>query len=491
MASTEANALTAPTITSNNLAFVNVDASTNITLTASAASNLQSVTFLINGVLQSTNATYSGGAWNWTWNVSAWSFGDYQISVRATNTYGSTDSSAVAMTLAGQPTNQIGYATGANQTATFMVASPINTPPSGVTYEWQRWNGTQWADASGTYNTAYYTTPASPGLASSDDGAQYHVIMQKTGGTAVTSPTATLSVNYQTAWWKLDETSGTTVTDSSGSSHGATASTAAWASGRLNNGYTATGNQISAGSLTSGTNPLSTAVQAKTTVSFWLYWNGASLNCIPFTFGTTSPYYLRIYGTSGANCQLGFGTTQPTPSDLYGAAFPSTTYASKWTHITAVFYNYDATHPMSGGVQLYINGVLQTLSQTGTPATSRSVNAQAYVSGWNVNSSYRLSGMIDNVQIFNHQVSGDTIADMQRVPVTYLKLDESSGSGQDATRYNYVATLPSSPYTPTWSTSGGMFNGALSFDGTNDYASVPYICTSTPTRPSNMAATTG
>jgi|GEM_PF-1148713 len=117
-----------------------------------------------------------------------------QFSVVVSNSAGSVTSSAATLTvntalvppsITAQPTSQI---VTAGQTATFNVAA-TGTAPLG--YQWQE-NGTVISGA----NSASYTTPATT---SSDNGAQFNVVVSNTAG-SVTSNAATLTVTSSAAF---------------------------------------------------------------------------------------------------------------------------------------------------------------------------------------------------------------------------------------------------------------------------------------------------
>lgn len=136
--------------------------------------------------------------------------------------------------------------------------------------------------------------------------------------------------------------------------------------------------------------PLNTAIGAQTSVAFWMYWDGQE-GTMPFGFPN---YDLFLYAG-----RIGFNTGN---SDVFGAS--NTGLANGWHHIAAVFNNGDITQN-----QLYIDGVLQSLSSTvyGTTTThlNRNVGAPARIGGWPWQSGYRFSGKIDEVKIFNGPVS--------------------------------------------------------------------------------------
>src|SRR5204862_3142652 len=90
------------------------------------------------------------------------------------------NAAAVAPTITTQPANQT---VTAGQTATFAVAATDTAP---LSYQWKK-NGTAISGAT----SSSYTTPATT---SSDNGAQFTVVVSNTVG-SVTSSTATLTVN--------------------------------------------------------------------------------------------------------------------------------------------------------------------------------------------------------------------------------------------------------------------------------------------------------
>lgn len=83
------------------------------------------------------------------------------------------------------------------QPATLTITA--SAPLGGVNYQWQRWNGTTYANVAGGSGatTASYTTPA---LALSDNGARYHcVVTSMMDGTSATSGDGVVTVQIVTA----------------------------------------------------------------------------------------------------------------------------------------------------------------------------------------------------------------------------------------------------------------------------------------------------
>ena len=131
-----------------------------------------------------------------------------------------------------------------------------------------------------------------------------------------------------------------------------------------------------------------TAAGAKTTVSFWMYWDGAN-SVMPIGW-----FRYDLWLTGG---HFGFNTAN---SDVYGIG--SAGLANRWTHVSAVFTNGSVT-----ANKLYIDGVPQTLTQrqsTPNPAAAV-VNANLRVAGWQSDNGYRFRSRIDEVNVFDGEMT--------------------------------------------------------------------------------------
>lgn len=135
--------------------------------------------------------------------------------------------------------------------------------------------------------------------------------------------------------------------------------------------------------------PVSTTTGSKTSVSFWMYWNGTNY---------IMPIGWQHYDIYIAGGYIGFNTSN---SDIYGTS--SSGLANGWHHIVAVFTNGDATSN-----KLYIDGTNMPLSQVmGSPISSTAVvQSTLQISGWTGNSNYRFSGgHIDEVKVYKGEVN--------------------------------------------------------------------------------------
>ncbi|MBW8370547.1 MAG: LamG domain-containing protein [Thiobacillus sp.] len=127
-----------------------------------------------------------------------------------------------------------------------------------------------------------------------------------------------------------------------------------------------------------------TTAGAKTTVSFWMYWDGSN-SVMPIGWARHD-----LWLTSGS---FGFNTSN---SDVFGIS--SAGLANRWVHVVAVFTNGSVTTN-----KLYIDGIAQTLTQRhGTPNLANAVvNANLRVSGWQADGNYRFRTRIDEVEVFD------------------------------------------------------------------------------------------
>lgn len=141
-----------------------------------------------------------------------------------------------------------------------------------------------------------------------------------------------------------------------------------------------------------------TAAGAKTTVSFWMYWNGAN-SVMPIGW-----FRHDLWLTGG---HFGFNTAN---SDVFGIS--SAGLANRWTHVSAVFTNGSLSTN-----KLYIDGVPQALTQRqNTPALANAVvNANLRVSGWQSDAGYRFRTRIDEVNVFDGEMTQSQVTALYNV----------------------------------------------------------------------------
>lgn len=139
---------------------------------------------------------------------------------------------------------------------------------------------------------------------------------------------------------------------------------------------------------------------AKTTVEFWMYWDGTYGASGRMPFGWSS---YNLYMVSAG--YFGYNTAN---SDIYG--INTTGLANRWVHVVAIFNNGVVTSN-----SLYIDGVAQTLTQKQGAPLSRNVSATAKISGWNNDANYKFGGRMDEFRIYNRALlAGEITAHFNR-----------------------------------------------------------------------------
>lgn len=134
--------------------------------------------------------------------------------------------------------------------------------------------------------------------------------------------------------------------------------------------------------------PVSSTPGDKTSVSFWMYWDGTN-GVMPIGWN-----YYDLWFNDG---EFGFNSAS---GDLYGMS--SSGLANGWHHVVAVFTNGDVQ-----ANKLYIDSVSQVLTQRiNSPNNSRAVVASSLrISGWLASNSYRFLGHLDEVKIYNDEMT--------------------------------------------------------------------------------------
>jgi MSHA biogenesis protein MshQ len=143
---------------------------------------------------------------------------------------------------------------------------------------------------------------------------------------------------------------------------------------------------FSAGSIAVDGLPVSTSDGSKTTVAFWMNWDGTS-SAMPIGWS-----YYDLWFSSGS---FGFNTWN---IDIYGMS--SSSLSGAWHHITAEFTN--GSNAVSSN-RLWVDGIEQTLTQRkGSPSSAyRSVGSDLRIGGASNSSYYHFSGSLDEVKIYN------------------------------------------------------------------------------------------
>ncbi|HEX7935962.1 MAG TPA: LamG-like jellyroll fold domain-containing protein [Paraburkholderia sp.] len=186
-------------------------------------------------------------------------------------------------------------------------------------------------------------------------------------------------------YWKLDETSGTIASDSSGFNNTGTVSgTPAWTPGRIQNGLALNGTDT----YVTASNLVSTQTD-NITMSAWVKWNGASSNHQVIFYNGNS-------ATSGYGIYLDYANGNKLGLLAGGAGLllsQTTLPIGQWTQVTGI--------RRSGIWGLYVNGSnVPIANNTVTPRTPAGSTVLGAAQGVQV-----FNGVIDEVKFFNVPLS--------------------------------------------------------------------------------------
>ncbi|MGW5196736.1 LamG-like jellyroll fold domain-containing protein [Streptomyces spiralis] len=207
---------------------------------------------------------------------------------------------------------------------------------------------------------------------------------------------------HPAAWWKLDQTSGTHVTDASGTGNTATASGVTWSDGAANFAGTS-GQQIATDGPVLDTS-------ASYTVSAWVKMSSLPTHneTIVAQNGSTNSAFMLQYNYAHTSAPL--WSMEQTSSDASGTSFPAAystavPTAGDWTQLVGVF---DAS---TGAVKIYVNGTLSGSGTNSTPwnATGPLTIGQAKYAG---SSTDFLPGAVSNVQVYQRALSSTEVSSL-------------------------------------------------------------------------------
>jgi hypothetical protein len=262
-----------------------------------------------------------------------------------------------------------------------------------------------------------------------------------------------------TAWYKLDETSGTAAADSSGTANNATyagAPTLGATGQHRYCTYFAGDGQYVVAPASASLNALGVS-NADFSVAFWVMPNGQTGGWRPLLHkgSTDNERGPGIWLNPGSNrIHFHVGTTANWNEGNDSVAdIPNGT----WTHVACV--------KAGNQWRCYVNGVLDTTVTLTANTTGN--NGPLYIGDdpWYTGSKCSF----DDVRIYNAALSDSEIKNLYGV-VGYWKLDETSGTtAADSTNAGNAGTYTNGPLI----NQPGVKNTAATFDGTDDYVGIP------------------
>ena len=279
------------------------------------------------------------------------------------------------------------------------------------------------------------------------------------GLTVIVNPNFSVT-NGLSAWWKMDESGGTTAFDSSGNGRNASLTSASFTSGYISNALQCNGTTSRATYTAQDTNQI--------TVAAWVRCDGQGNSQFPRIVDLPDVRMFFRFGSSDVN-SLGFSTFDSVNGDWDSGG--GTINSGTWFHVAASYDRSNSTNVPA----LYVNGVnYPTVTLTPPSGTPPPFTGTGYIGnrstldrGWD--------GLIDDLRIYNHLLSAAEIQALAAMPPANLAPVVSGGTNQvavvgTATTLNGTAADDGKPNPPgalttTWSQVNGP--GMASFGNAN------------------------
>ena len=207
---------------------------------------------------------------------------------------------------------------------------------------------------------------------------------------------------------------------------------------------------------------------AKTTVTFWMYWDGTN-NVMPVGWN-----FHDVWIIEGA---MGFNTWN---NDVYGIS--TSGLANGWHHVTLEFTNGNVLSN-----RILIDGVEQNLSQRyGAPNNQRAyVNSELRIGGVANSQEYNFHGLLDEFRVYPGVLTAAQVADImserhacqKATPVAEYRFDEASWNNTNNEVIDTIDGLNGVSVGDTTTVTQGQVCRAGTFDGNDDYIEVNGIDT--------------
>jgi len=284
-----------------------------------------------------------------------------------------------------------------------------------------------------------------------------------TGGTDPEDASPSAPTDGLAAHWKLDETSGTTVADSSGNSITASLNNmtlpADSTSGRIGTAFDFKGDTATTANVTIPPDPAIEGLD-EFSLSFWMR-PETTPNASPRIIGK-NPFRTFIDSTGRITFQAGRWTTVNGNWQTDNSSFNF----GEWVHVT-ITYNYAST---ANDPTIYFNGKSVNITETQTPTGTLAAEISGNITIGNEGGIRAFDGSIDDLRIYNRILSSNEASDLHKASSMklHLKLDETSGTtATDSSPYANTSTMFGGLDAGTNSVTGQV-NSALNFDGTDD-----------------------
>jgi Concanavalin A-like lectin/glucanases superfamily/Phosphoesterase family/Pectate lyase superfamily protein len=312
------------------------------------------------------------------------------------------------------------------------------------------WSSTNATSCTGT---GFSTGNAVSGSVSVSPTATTHYSVSCTGSGGTASASATVTVgaasNGLIGWWKFDEGSGTTASDSSGSGNtGTLQNGAAWTTGKTGSAVSLNGSQNQSVQITGllGTPP-------SLTLAGWAN--------------------LTASGSSGSEL-VSLGDTAAIRLSNTATSFFWQSSSGSWAFVTQAqsylgvgWHHFAATMDASGKTAtLYVDGVQAATMSNASPITYSGLGANTFIGHHgNRSGSYNFTGFIDDARVYNRALSASEVQALysgasSTAPTATLSANPTSiTSGQSSTLT--WSSMNASSCTGTGFSTGNAVSGSV------------------------------
>lgn len=221
--------------------------------------------------------------------------------------------------------------------------------------------------------------------------------------------------NGLAAWWKMDETGGSTAADSSTNGRTATITDGTFTGGYISNAIQFT---------TATSRATYTAQQSnRVTVAAWVRCDTTGGGSFPRIVDTPSYRFMFRFSSSDVN-SVGFASYDSVNGDFDSGA--GTIGLGAWYHVAASYDRNNLVNPPT----FYINGKKMTTTTLTAPSgTPPSLSGTGYI-GNNSANTRNWNGLIDDLRIYNRVLSDVEIQTLAAVPPVNLAPIVRAGTNQ-------------------------------------------------------------
>lgn len=388
-------------------------------ITAKVYANCDAVELFVNGASQGTRTSTSN---IFTWPVSLAMGSNYVQAVGSKGGSNVTDSLVWLAPIAPpvvtviSPVGAVALLGSANDSLALSVTVSNPVPAKPMTTTWSQLSGpgvVTFADSQALKTSVRFSADGVYSLsftANNDATTSVNVLVLVHHGAAITNGLA--------AWWKMDETSGTTAADSSGNGRDASV-----VSGSFTGGYISNAVQFTSASSRA---TYSAQEASQVTVAAWVRCDTTGGGGFPrIVNGQSYRLMFRMSSSNPGYESVGFATELASNyGDWHSGS--GTVSLGKWYHVAA---SYDRSSLTNLPV-FYINGVKFPAQTIAMPAGNpSSTNGTGYI-GNSSGNNRAWNGLIDDVRIYDRLLSDTEIQVLAAAPPANLAPATSAGTNQ-------------------------------------------------------------